>query len=84
MSSRPATMTQQKMLCDLYQGQLSACSLNILRIVQLLVLGQDAEKKLNDAEKMPVSQIQQCLKHAKSQVVFDAFCQMVTLHEQCK
>ena len=82
--SRPYTMTQQKMLCDLYQAQLSACSLNLLRTMQLLVLGSDAEQKLNDAEKMSIPQVQLCLRKARSDGVFKAFCDMLSHHEQCK
>ncbi len=82
--SRAMTMTQQKMLCDLYQTQLASCSMYLLRIVQLLVLGHDSEKKLNDAEKMPLAHLHSSLRQARSDAVFAAFCEMILQHEQCR
>jgi len=84
MANCRTTMTQMKILCETYQAQLMACSMNLLRIVQVLVLGHDAEKKIRDAEKMNVPQLQEYIYRARHESVFMSFCSIVEIHEQCQ
>ncbi len=84
MANCRVTMTQQKMLCELYQSQLNACSMNILHIVQVLVLGRDSEKKVVDAEKLNVVQLHESLRRARHDATFASFVSIVEIHEQCR
>ena len=82
-SSCRVTLTSQKMTCEMYQSQLMACSLHLLRIVQVLVLGKDSEKKVVDAEKLNIPQLQELLRRAHHEAVFSSFISMLEIHEQC-
>lgn len=78
-------MTQHKMLCDMYQDQLASCALNLLHLVQAIVLGTDSEKKVNDAQKLTITQLHQqihfTLQHPKT---FEAFHERIMMDVHCR
>jgi len=85
MSSCRITMTQLKMACDLYQDQLLSCAMPLLHIVQFLVLGTDAEKKVQDAEALNVTQLHQKLQSVRSHPnSFAAFTELIMNNNDCK